>query len=151
MVKGNLGQITRHGLSSKDWCWLEEGRFLSTMPIETLDERESPRLLKSHLPYNLLPSSIHDQGCKASTTINTWIILASIWVMCDILYNVQAMTHYLDHLRLSWPKRRNGFPVSPLQERAGSAKFLPARVAGCVCRGLHGEQGHLRPLFRQHC
>ncbi|OQV22566.1 putative Sulfotransferase family cytosolic 1B member 1 [Hypsibius exemplaris] len=90
-----LGTITRVGLSENDWCFLDLAHNADPMPIDLLDEQMSPRLIKTHLPWDLLPKSIVEKKCKMIYVYrNPKDVMVSLYHFCK---NVPEVIHSCPH------------------------------------------------------
>ena len=60
---------------------------LNEVGIEIANNMSSPRVIKTHLPVNLLPKQIHEKKCKVCTLVHLYgnMLIIDILVNCSIL------------------------------------------------------------------
>jgi Sulfotransferase domain len=71
IVYGRVGKITALGMNDQ-WCFLDLAYHKSPMPVELVEEQASPRLLKTHFPWQFIPASILHSKCKVNKTSSSF-------------------------------------------------------------------------------
>ena len=140
LIFNSPNPITGRGMDSTDvWC------PLAKLTPKQLDERPSPRLIKTLLGMDILPQTLLR---KKSNVFLTFIIWPSIrmsfrhgqkfGVLIDFSHQFLFLIFDADHLHISQRKRRHGFVLRMVQKNAGFREHMPARNIRRICRRIYG-------------